>query len=129
MEPWAQETQRILRGTLKDATRNSRLRDWRYIVGVTEPEQVVAAFVHRDAPDFAGGPIPAHIRIRLLLAIAVRTDLRGVRIAPDGVRLSNTALMLAIDDARRSKGELLLARVRVQSGWPGPHASAWVRAA
>ncbi|MCX6415644.1 MAG: hypothetical protein NTU77_13770 [Actinobacteria bacterium] len=103
-EPFALEAERILRTHLRDASRDSRRRQWRFILGEDEDGAVAAAFVHRGAPDFAGPPIPHGVPVRLLMAMAVRYDLRGSVVTPGGGRLS--------DDARRATpGGILLARV------------------
>ena len=112
LEPFALEAERILRTHLRDASRDSRRRQWRFILGEDEDGAVAAAFVHRGAPDFAGSPIPHGVPVRLLMAMAVRYDLRGSVVTPGGGRLSDEMLALAVDDARRATpGGILLARV------------------
>jgi hypothetical protein len=111
-EPFALEAERILRTHLRDASPDSRRRQWRFILGEDEDGAVAAAFVHRGAPDFAGPPIPHGVPVRLLMAMAVRYDLRGSVVTPGGGRLSDEMLSLAVDDARRATpGGILLARV------------------
>lgn len=111
-EPFALEVERILRTHLRDASRDSRRRQWRFMIGEEEGGVIAAAFVHRGAPDFAGPPIPDGVPLRLLMAMAVRYDLRAAVVTPDGIRLSDEMLALAVDDARRATPEgILLARV------------------
>ena len=111
-EPFALEAERILRTNLRDASGDSRRRQWRFILGEDKDGAVAAAFVHRGAPDFAGPPIPHGVPVRLLMAMAVRYDLRGSVVTPGGGRLSDEMLPLAVDDARRATpGGILLARV------------------
>jgi len=111
-EPFALEAERLLRTHLRDASRDSRRRRWRFILGEEDDGVIAAAFVHRGAPDFAGPPIPAGVPVRLLVAMAVRHDLRGSVVTPGGLRLSDEMLALAVDDARRATpGGILLARV------------------
>ena len=111
-EPFALEAERILRTHPRDASRDSRRRQWRFILGEDEDGAVAAAFVHRGAPDFAGPPIPHGVPVRLLMAMAVRYDPRGSVVTPGGGRLCDEMLALAVDDARRATpGGILLARV------------------
>ena len=111
-EPFALEAERILRTHPRDASRDSRRRQWRFILGEDEDGAVAAAFVHRGPPDFAGPPIPHGVPVRLLMAMAVRYDLRGSVVTPGGGRLSDEMLAFAVDDARRATpGGILLARV------------------
>lgn len=103
-EPYAEQVQKILRGKLYQATRNSKGLNWRYLVAIDDDDLVAAALVHLSSPQFAeqfhAGGLPA----RLLLAIAVRVDLRGVGVTPHGVRLIDDALAQAIADARVDTG-------------------------
>jgi len=103
-EPYAVEAQKLLRGTLYPATRNSRALDWRYLVAIDEDDEFAAALVHLRSPDFATRFLPEAMPARLLLAIAVRVDLRGAGVSPSGIRLIDEALAQAIDDARVDTG-------------------------
>lgn len=111
-EPYAIEVQRLLRGQLKAATRDSRKVDWRYLIAEDADGQVAAAVMHRRAPEIAQGRLAAGIPARLLVAAAVRLDLRGAVCAPDGERLADQAIRLVMDDARRdAAGGVLFAEV------------------
>lgn len=101
-EPFALEAERLLRTHLRDASRDSRRQQWRFLIGEEDDGAVAAAFVHRGAPDFAGPPIPDGVPARLLMAMAVRNDLRGTAVTPRGIHLSDEMLALAVDDARRA---------------------------
>jgi hypothetical protein len=111
-EPHAVEVQSLLRGLLKAASRNSRGLDWRYLVCVDEQGQVAAALVHRRAPDITSGRLPREVPVRLIVAAAVRLDLRGVSCRPDGERLSDQMIRIALTDARTDTiGGLVFAEV------------------
>lgn len=101
-EPFALEAERLLRTHLRDTSRDSRRRQRRFLIGEEDDGAVAAAFVHRGAPDFAGPPIPDGVPVRLLMAMAVRYDLRRTAVAPRGIHLSDEMLALAVDDARRA---------------------------
>lgn len=111
-QPHAVEVQSLLRGLLKKASRNSRGLDWRYLVGVSEQGQVAAALVHRRAPDITRGRLPREVPVRLIVAAAVRLDLRGVSCQPSGERLSDQMIKIALRDARTDTiGGLVFAEV------------------
>ncbi len=101
----ALEAQSLLRALLRDYARNAGRLDWRYFIGEdTQSGDVVAAFVHREAPDFAGAPFPTDMPLRLLCAIGIRHDLHGTSIPDRGTRVSDELIEFALDDACRSVG-------------------------
>lgn len=111
-EPYAIEVQGRLRGLLKDSTKNSRRLDWRYLVAILQDGSVAAALVHRRAPDIATGRLPDGVPARLLIAAAVRLDLRKVACKPSGERLSDQAIRIAcLDAGADAAGGVLFAEV------------------
>lgn len=110
-EPHALEAERLLRGLLRTASRNSRRRGWRYLVAEDDKQRLAAGVIHRGAPDFTGGAIPAGVPVRLLLVAGLRFDLRG-GVNDSGRRHSDDLMeTLLVDASRLVRGGLLLGRV------------------
>lgn len=111
-EHFAVEVQSRLRSLLKPATRNSHGLDWRYLIAIDDAPGIAAAFVHRRAPEIAKDRLPVGTPARLLVACAVRLDLRGAQCAPSGEGLADQLVRIALDDAaRNAAGGLLFAEV------------------